>query len=45
MDNDRNRTRRFQNTTFSIFNSPFSIRPKGAPDCFTCGNYVAAPSQ
>ncbi|MDR1468657.1 MAG: hypothetical protein LBT00_05130, partial [Spirochaetaceae bacterium] len=34
--NDRNGMRRFQNTTFSIFNSPLSIRPKGAPrlDCF-----------
>jgi hypothetical protein len=29
--NDRNGTRHFQNTTFSIFHSPFSIRPKGAP--------------
>jgi hypothetical protein len=28
--NDRNGMRRFQNTTFSIFNSPLSIRPKGA---------------
>jgi hypothetical protein len=30
MENDRKGTRRFQNTAFSIFNSPFSIRPKGA---------------
>jgi hypothetical protein len=46
MKNDRKGTRRFQNTTFSIFNfplsiraprAPFSIRPKGAP------RWIASP--
>ncbi|MDR1469589.1 MAG: hypothetical protein LBT00_09875 [Spirochaetaceae bacterium] len=43
--NDKNGTRRFQNTTFSIFNSPLSIRPKGAPDCFAAKSLFKNPAR